>query len=391
MSAAAPPPLPDGFEEVLPDAARELEALRRGVLDCCARWGYRLVMPPLAEYPDAGGIGGAPLERQTFNFTDPLDGRRLAVRADLTPQAARIDRQHLPQDRPARLCYAGAVLRVRPEVLGGGRSPLQAGAELYGHDGLASDVEIVLLLCELLREAGVGDWCLGLGHAGVFRALAAAAGWSAAERAELFGHLQRKARADIDEWLAAHPAAPEIVRAARGLPDLCGPDAEVLARAAERCACLGEALAPMLDALRGTAARVRARHPETRLHFDLGEAWGFRYERGLVFAAYVEGQGQELARGGRYEAGAGRPATGFSLDLRTLARCGKSPARPQRRVWAPADDDDPGLAAAVAALRAEGCAVVRALDAADTPERLDCGERLARGEDGAWTVRPADA
>ena len=389
MTAAAPRPLPDGIEEVLPDAARALEALRRGVLDCCARWGYQLVMPPLVEYPEARELGGAPLERQTFGFTDPRDGRRLAVRADLTPQAARIDRQHLPQDRPARLCYAGTVLRVRPEVLGGGRSPLQAGAELYGHDGLASDAEIVLLLCELLREAGVGDWCLGLGHAGVFRALAAAAGWSAAERAELFGHLRRKARPDIDDWLAAHPAPPEIARAVRGLPDLCGPDEAVLARAAERCACLGGALEPMLETLRGVAARARERHPEARLHFDLGEAWGFRYERGLVFAAYVEGQGQELARGGRYEAGAGRPATGFSLDLRTLARCGRPPAAAPRRVWAPAADE-PGLPAAIAALRAEGCAVVRALDAADTPGRLGCGERLVR-EDGAWTARPADA
>ena len=389
MSAAAPPPLPDGIEEAPPDAARALEALRRGVLDCCARWGYRLVMPPLVEYPDAREVGGESLDRQTFGFTDPLDGRRLAVRADLTPQVARIDRRHLPQDRPARLCYAGTVLRVRPEVLGGGRSPLQAGAELYGHDGLGSDVEIVLLLCEILRGAGVGNWCLGLGHAGVFRALAAAASWSAAERAELFGHLQRKARPDIDDWLTAHPAEPEIARAVRSLPDLCGPDEEVLTRAGERCACLGGALAPILAALRGVAGRVRERHPEALLHFDLGEACGFGYERGLVFAAYVEGQGQEIARGGRYEAGAERPATGFSLDLRTLARCGRPPESPQRRVWAPAADD-PGLQAAIEALRAEGCAVVRALDAADTPGRLGCGERLVR-EDGAWTARPADA
>ena len=389
MTAAAPRPLPDGLEDVLPDAAAALEALRRGVLDCCARWGYRLVLPPLAECPEAGGLGGEALERQSFGFTDPLDGRRLAVRADLTPQAARIDRQHLPQDRPARLCYAGTVLRVRPEVLGGGRSPLQAGAELYGHDGPQSDLEIVLLLCALLRGAGVGDWCLGLGHAGVFRALAAAAPWSAAERAELFGRLQRKARADIDDWLEAHPAPPAIARAVRGLPDLCGPDEEVLARAAECCACLGGALAPMLDALRAVAGRVRARHPEARLHFDLGEAWGFRYERGLVFAAYVEGQGQELARGGRYEAGPGRPATGFSLDLRTLARCASPPESPPRRVWAPAADA-PGLEDAIGALRAEGCAVVRALDAADTPARLGCDERLVR-EDGAWTTRPAAA
>lgn len=378
--------LPEGIEEALPEQARVLEAHRRQLLDCFESWGYALVSPPLVEFHDALVTDGDALDRQTFRLTDPLSGRTLGIRADITPQAARIDRRQMPQDQVARLCYAGSVLRAHPEILGGGRNPIQVGAELYGHDGVRGDAEMVLLLCDALRVAGCAGWCLDLGHAGVFRALAEQADWTAAECDELFGLIQRKARADLGAWLDARPSAEPVARMIRMLPDLSGPDETVLDRAAQELEGVRERILPALEALRAVAARVRDSYPEVQLHFDLGEASGFHYESGLVFAAYMEGQGQEIARGGRYGAQGGRPATGFSLDLRTLARCGSLDAAERRRIYAMADED-PALRDAVAELRAQGHVVIGGLGPEDSAEGFQCLEQLVN-EDGAWVVRP---
>lgn len=386
MKPLTPDQLPEGIEEALPEQARVLEAHRRKLLDCFESWGYALVSPPLVEFRDALVTDGDALDRQTFRLTDPLSGRTLGVRTDITPQIARIDRQQMPQDQVVRLCYAGSVLRAHPEILGGGRNPIQVGAELYGHEGVQGDAEIVLLLCGALRVAGCSDWCLDLGHAGVFRALVEQTGWTVAERDELFELIQRKAHADLDEWLNARPSEESVARMIRMLPGLSGPDEAVLDRAAQELGEVQKQILPALEALRTVAARVRGSYPEVQLHFDLGEASGFHYESGLVFAAYMEGQGQEIARGGRYGAQGGRPATGFSLDLRTLARCGSLDAVERRRIYAGADED-PALQDAVAELRAQGHIVICGLGPGDSAEEFQCSEQLVN-EDGAWVARP---
>ena len=386
MKPLTPDQLPEGIEEALPEQARVLEIYRRKLLDCFESWGYALVSPPLVEFRDALVTRGDALDRQTFRLTDPSSGRTLGVRTDITPQVARIDRQQMPRDQVVRLCYVGSVLRAHPEILGGGRNPIQVGAELYGHEGVQSDSEIVLLLCAALRTAGCASWCLDMGHAGVFRALVEQADWTAQERGELFELIQRKAHADLDAWLDTRSANASVTGMVRMLPDLSGPDEEVLDRAAREMEDAREQILPALETLRAVAARVRDAYPEVQLHFDLGEASGFHYESGLVFAAYMEGQGQEIARGGRYGTQDERPATGFSLDLRTLTRCGSLDAVERRRIFAP-PDEDPALQEAIAELRAQGHTVVCGLGPEDSAERSRCPEQLA-SEDGAWVVRP---
>ena len=386
MKSLTPGQLPEGIEEALPEQARMLEAYRRQLLDCFEGWGYALVSPPLVEFRDALVTGEDALDRQTFRLTDPLSGRTLGVRTDITPQVARIDRQQMPQDQVVRLCYAGSVLRAHPEILGGGRNPIQVGAELYGHEGPQSDAEIVLLLCAALRAAGCVRWCLDMGHAGVFRALVEQTDWSVPERDEVFELIQRKAHADLGVWLDARSANTPAAERIRMLPDLSGPEEEVLDRATQEMEGVGAHIQPALETLRAVAAQVRNAYPEAQIHFDLGEASGFHYESGLVFAAYMEGQGQEIARGGRYGAQGERPATGFSLDLRTLARCGSLNAGERRRIYAAAAED-PALREAIAELRAQGQTVVCGLGPDDSAEGSHCPEQLVN-EHGVWVVRP---
>ena len=379
--------LPEGIEEALPRQAGELERHRRQVLDCFECWGYALVSPPLVEFHDALVTGKDALDRQTFRLTDTLSGRMLGVRTDITPQVARVDRQQMPQNRMVRLCYAGSVLRAYPEILGGGRNPIQVGAELYGHEGVRSDAEIVLLLCAALRVAGCTCWCLDMGHAGVFQALVGRMDWSAEERAELFGLVQRKACADLESWLSAHPAAEPVAKALRALPNLSGPGEEVLEQAAGELEGMGDWVAPALEVLHAVAGRVRRAYPEARIHFDLAESSGFRYENGLVFAAYMEGQGQEIARGGRYSVFGTRPAVGFSLDLRTLAQCGSLSVAGRRRVYA-GEEDDTEQQEKILELRGQGHTVICGFGPEDNAQVFQCTQELVN-EDGVWTVRQA--
>ncbi len=391
MRAPALERLPEGIEEALPEQARALETYRRELLDCFERWGYDLVSPPLVEFHDALVTGGDALDQQTFRLTDPLSGRALGVRADITPQVARIDRQRTPKGRVARFCYAGPVLRARAERLGGGRNPIQVGAELYGQEGVRGDTEIVSLLCAALRATGCGRWCLGMGHASVFRVLVERADWDERERDELFDLVQRKANADLGAWLDAHPVKDPVAEMVRTLPDLSGPDETVLDRARETMECVRERILPTLETLRSVSARVRAAYPEVQLHFDLAEASGFHYESGLVFAAYVEERGQEIARGGRYGSRGERPATGFSLDARALARHGSLLPDERRRIYVEADvEEDQALLDEIDALRARGLVVVRGLGPEDSATGSRCAERLV-SEDGSWKTRSVES
>ncbi|MFO7953497.1 ATP phosphoribosyltransferase regulatory subunit [Thioalkalivibrio sp.] len=381
--------LPDGLEEALPDAARRLEDLRRRVLDQFDTWGYDLVMPPLAEYLESLLTGaGHALDLQTFKLTDQLTGRMMGVRADLTPQVARIDAHRLRVQGPNRLCYVGSTLRTRADEWSGSRSPLQAGAELFGHDGIDSDLEIIRLMLATLLICGAERPSMDLGHVGIYRALARDAGLDAAQEQDFFDQLQRKSVPEIEQTLAAWQASgmdPAACARLRALVDLNG-DAGVLDEARRALAGAPGELAEALDHLQAVVARLEACEPELDLHLDLAELRGYAYHTGLVFAAFVPGSGQAIARGGRYNDigrvfGRARAATGFSTDLRAFVRRrGGEPAR--QTVRAPAAGDA-ALEATIADLRARGMRVVRDLDGEDNES--SAGARLEQHA-GEWTV-----
>ena len=385
--------LPEGIEELLPPQARRLERLRRELLDLYATWGYAQVTPPFIEYLESLLVGsGHDLDLQTFKLTDQLTGRLMGVRADMTQQVARIDAHRLQQPGPTRLCYLGTVLRARPEGPGGSRSPLQVGAELYGHAGVESDAEIVALMLETLEASGIRGAHLDLGHVGIFRALALAAGLGAEQEAELFELLQRKARAELEAALARLDLPSAHAGRLLALVDLNG-GAEVLEAAAARLAGAGAAVDAALATLSGIVAALRRERPGLPLHLDLAELRGYRYHTGVVFAAFVPGHGEVVARGGRYDDvgrhfGRARPATGFSADLRTLMRLGDAgaTAAADSGIFAPADDE-PALCAAVRELRATGQRVVRALPGQEGgAAAAGCDRVLVRqGQD--WVVR----
>ncbi len=386
--------LPEGIEELLPAEASRLEALRRRLLDLYATWGYAQVMPPFIEYLESLLVGsGSDLDLETFKLTDQLTGRLMGVRADMTQQVARIDAHRLQHEAPTRLCYLGTVLRARPDGPGGSRSPLQVGAELYGHAGIESDAEVVALMIETLETCGIRDVHLDLGHVGIFRGLTAAAGLDELREAELFEMLQRKARAELEAAVAGVPQ--EHASRLLALVDLNGGD-EVLDAARERLAGATAEVDAALASLAGVAEVLRRERPELVLHFDLAELRGYRYHTGVVFAALVPGHGEAIARGGRYDDvgrffGRARPATGFSTDLRTLLRLsdGQATAQVESGIFAPADAD-PALCAAIRELRERGERVVRALPGqVGGAAEMDCDRELVRNDDG-WEIRTVE-
>ena len=383
--------LPDGLEEALPDAARRLEELRRRVLDQFDTWGYDLVMPPLAEYLESLLTGaGHALDLQTFKLTDQLTGRMMGVRADLTPQVARIDAHRMRGAGANRLCYVGTTLRTRADEWSGSRSPLQAGAELFGHDGLDSDLEIIRLMLATLRVCGVEAPSMDLGHVGIYRALARDAGLDAGQEQDFFDQLQRKSVPEIDETLEAWAAAG-MDRAAcarlRSLVDLNG-DASVLDAARDALAGAPAEVAAALGHVQAVVDRLQALEPRLDLHLDLAELRGYAYHTGLVFAAFVPGSGQAIARGGRYNEigrvfGRARAATGFSTDLREFVRLERAAGVPRARTVSAPACGDATLEAAVAELRAQGTRVVRELEGQTNETPSDAHLEL---RDGAWTV-----
>ncbi|MCB1775268.1 MAG: ATP phosphoribosyltransferase regulatory subunit, partial [Gammaproteobacteria bacterium] len=272
--------LPEGIDELLPARARALEDLRRRLLDCYTGWGYQLVMTPFIEFLESLLTGtGRDLELQTFKLTDQVSGRLLGVRADITPQAARIDAHRLRHEAPTRLCYIGTVLRTRGDGFSDSRSPLQIGAELYGHAGVDSDVEIVCLMMETLRVAGLHDIYLDLGHVGIFRALAEAADLSDRQEAALFDALQRKASAEIATLVAGFRLAPELARMFTELPNLNG-DLGVLQRARKSLAGAPAAVAEAIDYVEAVATRLQDCQPDLPVHVDLAELRAYHYQTG---------------------------------------------------------------------------------------------------------------
>lgn len=386
--------LPEGIDEVLPPRAWVLEELRRDLLDLFRSWGYELVIPPFIEYLESLLTGaGSDLDLKTFKLTDQMTGRLMGVRADMTPQAARMDAHQIRRDVPTRLCYLGTVLHTRSDGFVGSRNPLQVGAELFGHAGVESDVEVLCLMMETLKRTGVKDIYLDLGHVGIFRGLARQAGLDESGEKALFNALQRKAIPEIQSLLEELKVSGPEAGMLKALAELNGDDA--LERAKEVLANAGSTVQEALSYLEQAAAAIRQRLPNVPVHFDLGELRCYHYQTGVVFAAFVPGLGQEIARGGRYDAiggafGRARPATGFSADLKTLVRLGEhlpasSPG--EAGIFAPWSDDL-ALQAKITELRAQGRRVVCTLPGqAGDARDMGCKETLEKQGD-AWVISP---
>ena len=386
--------LPDGIEEVLPEDACYLEDLRRRCLDMFAYWGYQLVIPPFIDYLDSLLTGsGHDLELQTFKLTDQLSGEMLGIRADMTPQVARIDAHNLRHEHPTRLCYEGTVLHTIGIPLENTRSPRQIGAELYGHSGQESDLEIIQLMLEALAIAGLQNVHLDLGHVGIYRELSAQAGLNSQQESELFTLLQGKAKTELVELINSYTIAKPFKQMLLKLIELNG-NAEILTKAVQVLAGANEKVKQALSELQTIADTLAMLFPNLPIHFDLAELRGYHYHTGVVFAAFVPSIGREIARGGRYDNigkifGRARPATGFSADLKLLASLGKENYQPEFKtmIFAPCNDDY-NLTLKIRELRAQGLVVIQQLPYQTGGAReVDCNAVLEKHNQN-WLVKP---
>jgi ATP phosphoribosyltransferase regulatory subunit len=376
--------LPENIQDILPDEAWRIEGLRRDVLELLRRSGYQLVSPPLLEYAESLLINdSADMDLRSFKLVDQLSGRTLALRADITPQVARIDAHLLNRQGVTRLCYAGSVLHTQPAGLMRTREPLQIGAELYGHGGIESDLEVQSLMLQALALMGIDRVYLDLGHVAVFRSLVKRASIPAALEAELFNALQCKDVPALRGLVAGLPQ--DVQKALLALPQLYG-GVEVIARARAILPAYPEVMAA-LNELEQAAAHLK---PLARdIGIDLAELRGYHYHSGMVFAAYRTGSHDAIALGGRYDDvgkafGRARPATGFSMDLRQLHNLLVKQAQPQG-ICSPYRQDA-ALDAAIAKLREQGeIVVVDLLGNTEHLPELNCNRELVL-RDGKWIV-----
>jgi len=401
--------LPENISDVLPSEARRIEELRRRLLDLYRSYGYELVMPPMIEHIDSLLTGsGRDLGLRTFQLVDQMSGRTLGLRADITPQVARIDAHLLNRSGVARLCYAGSVLHTRAASPFATREPMHVGAELYGHAGLEADLEVIELLVRSLAAAGCGKVRLDLCHVGIVPALLALHGPAPGlDEEDLYALLQGKDQPGLAEALTEAPAA--LRDALLALPGLHGriavggaddpagrgpaarPGGDPLARARRLLPQTGP-VSQALERLERLAASPMWRSwPDVEVSVDLADLRGYRYHNGITFAAYVEALPFAVARGGRYDDagrvfGRARPATGFSVELRALADL--QPEQPAVRAIAAPWSDDPALARAVEALRVAGEIVIQALPGSERDQQeFTCDRELAADDGGRWIVR----
>ena len=377
--------LPDGVEEVLPAQAEAVERLRRQLLDLFHGWGYRLVIPPLVEFTESLLVGlGEDLDLTTFKLTDQISGRTLGIRADITPQVARIDAHSMADEGVTRLCYAGSTLHTRPKSPFASRSPIQLGAELYGDDSVGADVEVVSVMLATLEAAGLSGITLDLGHVGIYEAVVLRAGLEEAREATVFDALQRKSVPDLIQALeGVDPGTTALIIA---LAKLHGDESILDDARALYAETVPDALVG-LDTLQQVARTIRRQRPDLDIYFDLAELRGYHYHTGLVFAAYVPGVGEALANGGRYNDvgavfGRARPATGFATDLKALMALVPDVAE-SGAISLPAVDNEMLLLRAQA-LREAGEVVIQSFSGEVDPR---CDRELVEVE-GQWLIRP---
>ncbi len=384
--------LPEGIEEILPPHAAQIDMLCREIIDLYTTWGYQLVIPPMIEYVDSLLTGtGKDLDLQMIKFTDQPSGRLMGVRADTTPQVARIDAHKLQREVPTRLCYLGTVLRTRPENTGDDRSLLQAGAELYGHQGIESDMEVLCLMIETIKKADIENIHVDLGHVGIYYNLLQLAKLDEDSEMELFDILQRKAMSELNEMISVGTLSQEVGELFRALMN-CNGSINDLGEIKVLFKGISSGIKDCLDDLQNLVDLVSKRLPEVTLNFDLSELRGYHYHTGVIFTAYVPGYAQGVAFGGRYDDigsafGRARPATGFSTNIKTLVRLNNKSAEFRSGVYAPCTND-PDQVAVINKLRSQGEIVIHELAGQDgSVETMGCDRRL-EFKAGRWTVVP---
>jgi ATP phosphoribosyltransferase regulatory subunit len=377
--------LPEYIQDMLPDEAWRVEQMRVQFLDLLRKSGYQLVVPPLLEYAESLLLEGSDdMDLRTFKLVDQLSGRTLALRADITPQVARIDAHLLNRQGVTRLCYAGSVLHTQPVGLTRTRELLQIGAELYGHGGLESDLEIQQLMLQSLALLGIRDVHLDLGHVGVFRALVSHAKLDKDIESELFVALQSKDSAALQTLTRLLDT--KLRNALLALPTLYGNCAVVLARARIELPEYPEIKAALDDL---ESISISLQPLVSSVGIDLADLRGYHYHSGMVFAAYHAGSHDAIALGGRYDDlgksfGRARAATGFSMDLRQLYCL--LPAQTARLGVCAPHSDDAALRDKITQLRAAGeVVVVDLLGDAALRSELQCDRELVL-RNGAWQV-----
>jgi ATP phosphoribosyltransferase regulatory subunit len=380
--------LPDHIADVLPSEARHIEELRRELLDTARGYGYELVMPPMLEHLESLLTGtGEALDLQTFKLVDQLSGRMLGLRADTTPQVARIDAHLLNRQGITRLCYCGPVLHTRPDRPHATREPLQFGAEIYGHAGLEADVEALQLALDCLRATQVETLTVDLADARIVRSLLAGMGLDDTRLAQVHAALATKDKTELATLTREFPQATQ--QALIALVGLYG-DRKVLAEAAKVLPAT-PVIQQALEQMQWLAGHVEG----ARVSFDLADLRGYAYYSGVRFGIYTPGASDALVRGGRYDEvgavfGRNRPAVGFSLDVRELV--GVAAKRPLkaavRAPWLDAGPDAADLRSAIAALRRQGETVVCVLPGHESEvDEFHCDRELARDAGGRWAVR----
>ncbi len=375
--------LPDYMADVLPFEARHIEEIRRDLLDMARCYGYELVMPPLLEHLESLLSGtGETLDLQTFKLVDQLSGRMMGLRADSTPQVARIDAHLLNRVGVTRLCYCGPVMHTRPSGPHASREPLQFGAEIYGHTGLEADLEILTLALDSLKAAQVSSIKVDMADARIVHALLQTAPFSPAQAAQVHAALAAKDASELKVLTRDAPKA--LAQALQDLVHLYG-DARLLKEALR--------VLPPLVGIKEAIANLEwlSSHIEgATVSFDLADLRGYGYYSGMRFSMYCPGSNDALARGGRYDQvgsvfGRKRPAVGFSLDIKSLvASAAKRPLRAAIRApWGEAAT----LRAAVAALRRQGETVVCVLPGHESEvDEFHCDRELIENA-GQWSVK----
>ena len=381
--------LPDGIDEVLPEQAHLVEHLRRQILDLYHNWGYDLVIPPMVEFTESLLSGsGADLDLMTFRVTDQLSGRMMGIRADITPQTARMDAHSLRREGPSRLCYAGTVLHTRPRGPLESRTPISVGLELFGEASISADIEVIEIFLQTLKTSGVSEIHLDLGHVDILRGLLGQAELDDVLEAQLCELLQRKARDELKDWIMVNIEDEKLGQWLNVLPTLTG-SIEVLSAARKALVGAPIAVHEAIDQLEVVVDSIIEKG--VTVYLDLGEMPGYHYHTGIVFASYVEGYGKALGNGGRYDHvgeafGRARPATGFAFDLKSLMIQGQSEASSGYGIFAPFSADTESQDQ-VRILRSQGNRVVQGFEGQKVDfQEIKCDRQIIK-VDGKYIVQ----
>ena len=382
--------LPEGVDEILPPRAILLEQMCRKLIDLFSSWGYEFVIPPMMEYLESLLTAtGEDLDLQTYKITDQLSGRLMGIRADITPQVARIDAHLLKRNIPTRLCYLGSVLHSRTNNSGDSRSPLQLGAELFGHEGVSSDIEIVKLMLATLDAVRISNICLDVGHIGIFRSLISKSQLNSMQESEVFEIVKRKAKDELKIFYKKLKINDDSSKAMLDLIDLHG-DVGILDDAIHAFDKLSPDIRKYINEVKTLTDSIIDKF-DVSINIDLPELRGYNYHTGMIYTAFVPNEGKGIAFGGRYDDigsafGKARPATGFSTDVKQLLELQNISEDTPDKIFAPVDDND-SLQKKITELREQGKIVIQELEGQNaTAKEMNCNQTLVC-ENDQWVVK----